>query len=289
LHGFSGFNGPIITDSGGFQAFSLIRGNSKFGRISPGAIRFKRDGKKITLSPEKCVQIQAALGSDVIMCLDYCTHPNDPYETQKVSVETTVRWAKRCKDEYSRIFENKKSKPFIFAIIQGGSDRRLRKECADALTDIGFDGFGYGGWPLNEEGRLTEEILEYTAELMTDGGAKYAMGVGKPENIVKCVKMGYGLFDCVAPTREARHNQLYVFNGTDVNEPGFYSYYYPLDDVHRRDRRPVSDLCDCHMCRNFSRSYIRHLLSVNDPQGARLLTIHNLRFYTMLTDALRDE
>jgi queuine tRNA-ribosyltransferase len=279
----------VITDSGGFQAFSLIRGNPKFGEIRPDAIHFKREGKKITLSPEKCVRIQAALGSDVIMCLDYCTHPNDPYETQKISVETTVRWAKRCKEEYSRIFEVKRLTPLIFAIIQGGRDKSLRRECAQALIETGFEGFGFGGWPLDENGRLTEDILEYTAELTPDGKVRYAMGVGKPENIVKCVKMGYDLFDCVAPTREARHNRLYVFNNTGVNDPDFYSHYYPLDDIHRRDRRPVSDICDCHMCRNFSRSYIRHLLCVNDPLGPRLLTMHNLRFYTRMMEILRDE
>ena len=283
LHTFSGWNGPILTDSGGFQVFSLIRENDKFGEIRQNEIVFRpegKKGKKTVISPEKCIQAQFAYGSDIIMCLDYCTHPDDPPEINRLSVDITIRWARRCKDEYNRLAATSQKKPLIFGIIQGGSDLTLRKECAEALIEIGFDGFGFGGWPLDSQGRLTEDILAYTASLMPDHTPKYAMGIGRPEGIVACHKMGYNLFDCVIPTREARHNRLYVFNEE------FYEHFYPLDDIYRRDPRPVSDLCDCHTCRNYSRGYLRHLLNIGDSLGLRLATIHNLRFYIMLMERL---
>ncbi|MDR1665171.1 MAG: tRNA guanosine(34) transglycosylase Tgt [Clostridiales bacterium] len=300
LHEMTGWRLPILTDSGGFQVFSLIRENAAFGEIRANEIIFRQEGKKISLSPEKCIQSQAAYGSDIFMCLDYCTHPSDSYETQKLSVETTVKWARRCKDEYGRILKTSKkyrnlsdARPLLFGIIQGGGDKALRKYCVEALTDIGFDGFGFGGWPLDEKGRLTEDILAYTAELMPEGAIKYAMGVGRPENIAACRRMGYELFDCVIPTREARHNRLYVFNEKyadikeiDVSEPDFFSHYYLLDDEYRRDARAVSPLCDCYTCKRYSRAYLRHLVSIGDALGARLATIHNLRFYTMLMEVV---
>jgi len=325
LHRFAGWQRPIITDSGGFQVFSLIRENATLGEIRPNEIIFRREGKKITLSPEKCIQSQLSYGSDVLMALDYCTHPNDPQAVQAKAVETTIRWGKQCMDEFLRQSATKGSKrggqsrmhgravsegndqprahgravsegndqshvPQLFGIVQGGNDKALRKECANALLEMGYAGFGFGGWPLDENGRLTEEILAYTAELIPNHMIKYAMGIGKPENIVACVKMGYNLFDCVIPTREARHNRLYVFNeefetpaNVDLSRD-FYRYIYPLDDIYRRDPRPLSALCDCHACINYSRAYIRHLLSIGDGLGSRLATIHNLRFFTMLME-----
>ena len=292
LNRFIGWKRPVITDSGGFQVFSLIRENASFGEIRDNEIIFRqKDGGKSTLTPEKCIQSQFAYGSDIIMCLDYCTHPEDSCAVQKHSVDITIRWAKRCVKEYNRLLSETKreNKPLLFGIIQGGGDRQLRGECAEALIELGFDGFGFGGWPLDGKGRLTEDILAYTAGLMPGGAVKYAMGLGRPENIVACYDMGYELFDCVIPTREARHNRLYVFNDMNLREKNFYSYLYILDDIYRRDARPVSDLCDCYCCRNYSRAYLRHLCGINDGLGARLATIHNLRFYTMLMEALRDE
>ena len=227
LNKFINWNRPILTDSGGFQVFSLIRENSKFGEIQDKQIIFRQDfvghdalgapckkNEKIIFTPEKCIRAQFDYASDIIMCLDYCTHPNDSDEINRKSVDITIKWAKRCKDEYDKILETKKNKirPLIFGIIQGGNDKILRKECADVLIDIGFDGFGFGGWPLDDKNNLTYDILEYTAKLMPDNLVKYAMGLGKPEEIIACLKMGYNLFDCVIPTREARHNRLYIFN-----------------------------------------------------------------------------
>lgn len=298
LNDFINWKRPIITDSGGFQVFSLIRENSKFGEIQPEQIVFRLDNKKVILTPEKCIQSQFAYSSDIMMCLDYCTHPDDSLEIHKKAVDITIKWAKRCKDEYTRTLNNSAKKytngrPLLFGIIQGGGNFELRKECADALIDIGFDGFGFGGWPLNNDGELIEDILEYTASLMPDNLVKYAMGLGKPEGIAACVKMGYNLFDCVIPTREARHNRLYIFSeeyasAADIDvESDFYKYYYLLDDKYRRDSRPVSSICDCYCCKNYSRAYLRHLNIIGDSLGNRLATIHNLRFYTMLMEVLQ--
>ena len=330
LDKFINWGRPILTDSGGFQVFSLIRENAKFGEIQDKQIIFRQDfvgrddpgaprkkNEKIIFTPEKCVRAQFDYGSDIMMCLDYCTHPNDPDEINKKSVDITIKWAKRCKDEYDNIIDRlglrlpppradgtplkeggkknfPQNRPLIFGIIQGGNDKILRKECAEALISIGFDGFGFGGWPLDDKNNLTYDILAYTAELMPDNLVKYAMGLGKPEEIVECCKMGYNLFDCVIPTREARHNRLYIFNqeydsindidvgATVPGRPKFYEYYYITDDKHRRDSRPISDLCDCHCCKNYSRAYLRHLAVVGDSLANRLATVHNLRFYMQL-------
>jgi len=302
LHNFINWSRPILTDSGGFQVFSLINENPKFGEIRNNEIIFrpKNTKEKTILSPEKCIQAQFAYGSDIIMCLDYCTHPNDPYEVNLKAVDTTIRWAKKCKEEYQKQLELRKKKltkrPLLFAIIQGGDNFELRKKCADELKKIGFDGYGFGGWPLDNKGQLVTDILAYTASLMPDDTPKYAMGVGKPEEIVACYRMGYNLFDCVIPTREARHNRLYVFNekysdinAVNVNDEDFYHHYYVLDDIYRLDKRPISSICDCYTCKNYSRGYIRHLANINEELYNRLATIHNLRFYTQLMDVLKNE
>lgn len=300
LNKFINWNRPILTDSGGFQVFSLIGENSKFGEIQDDKIVFKPEnsGGKIILTPEKCVRAQFDYGSDVMMCLDYCIRPDAPGKLIEKAVEVTVKWAKRCKTEYDDIIKNKKtdSRPLIFGIIQGGGDKTMRKECANALIDTGFDGFAFGGWPADEQNNLTYDILAYTAELMPDTSVKYAMGIGKPEEIVECCKMGYNLFDCVIPTREARHNRLYVFGDKyalpgeiDVESRDFYSYHYIADDKHRRDSRPVSRVCDCFCCVNHSRAYLRHLAAVGDPLAHRLATVHNLRFFTMLMELIAEK
>ncbi|MCL2544512.1 MAG: queuine tRNA-ribosyltransferase family protein [Clostridia bacterium] len=293
LHAFTGFDRPILTDSGGFQVFSLIRENPRYGRVRAGEVLFYpgMGDQKYIYSPQKCVRNQFALGSDIIMCLDYCTHPNDPPEIQRQSVDTTVRWAALCKREYELQCKNlhlaPEDRPLLFGIIQGGNDRELRARCARALIEIGFDGFGFGGWPLDDQGNLVDDILAYTASLMPDHLVKYAMGLGRPEEIVRCARMGYDLFDCVIPTREARRHRLYVFTKQDVTEPDFYRFLYIMDDTHAADSAPVSKDCDCHCCRHHSRAYLRHLFRLDDAQAYRLATIHNLRFYAMLMERIR--
>lgn len=297
LHSFTQWKRPILTDSGGFQAFSLIRENARFGRVLEDRIIFTPEagGKKTILTPEKCIQAQYAFGSDVMMCLDHCTHPDDSYEVNAKAVDATIRWAAKCKQEFDKLMRGAPQegpRRRLFAIIQGGGYRDLRKACAEALVGMGFEGFGFGGWPLNEAGELVHDILAYTAELMPEGSVKYAMGLGKPEEIVALHRAGYVLFDCVIPTREARHNRLYTFreeyaSAEDINlSEAFYQYHYLLDDKHRRDPRPVSAICDCYCCRNYSRAYLRHLGAMGDALGKRLATIHNLRFFTMLMERL---
>ena len=285
LKEFCGWRGPIIVDSGGFQVFSLIRENKKFGDIRHNEIIFRQDGRKTVLTPEKCVQSGLSLGADVIMALDYCTHPSDPYGIQEKSVEATIRWGSVCMESFQARKDHGSTR--LFGIIQGGGSKELRKKCADALVQMGYCNFGFGGWPLDAGGALVTDILEYTADLMPPGSVKYAMGIGKPENIVACVKMGYNLFDCVIPTREARKGKLYLFNGGTIGATkDFYSSMYLIDDVHRRDKGPLSKICDCYTCKNFSVGYLRHLASIGDGLFCRLATIHNLRFYTMLMDEL---
>ncbi|MCL2058516.1 MAG: tRNA-guanine transglycosylase [Oscillospiraceae bacterium] len=355
---FSGWGGPLLTDSGGFQVFSMIRENPKFGEIRKSEIIFRREnGEKLNLSPEKCIQAQFACGSDIMMCLDYCSHPEDSYELSAESVDITIHWAERCKREYEKLLAAQNARgvaqnehraahgayretqnehraehgahrathgahrapsqniqhgaqhgapngerPLLFAIIQGGGYRDLRKRCAEALVAIGFDGYGFGGWPLSSDMQLIEDILQYTADLMPDDAIKYAMGVGKPENIIKCEAMGYNLFDCVIPTRDARHHRLFVFTDTygDGDVDGsksedksrgdgrlLHSTYYILDKAYIRDSRPVSDSCDCHTCQNYSRAYLHHLAKSDDSLLYRLATIHNLRFYAELMERLR--
>lgn len=295
INNFAGLNTPVLTDSGGFQVYSLIRENKKYGQIRNNEIIFypALDDEKFIYTPEKCIQNQFAYRSDIMMCLDYCTHPNDPIDIQKKSVDTTIKWAKLCKKEYEIQFKNYKysadKRPLIFAIIQGGTDKDLREYCAQSLQEIGFDGFGFGGWPLNDKGELLEDILEYTATLMPDSSIKYAMGIGKPEEIVKCTSMGYDLFDCVIPTREARHHRLYVYVNDNVFTDGFYKYVYIMDDKYAADSSPVSEDCDCYCCRNYSKAYLRHLYKLGDPLSLRLGTIHNLRFYSSLMERIRSK
>lgn len=296
LHTFSGWTRPILTDSGGFQVFSLIRENPKYGEVRKNEIVFRPDGKKekVILTPEKCIQSQFNYGSDIMMCIDYCTHPDDSYEENVFSVEVTVDWAKRCRDEYDRQLRQRKipyeKRPLLFGIIQGGSFADLRKKCAEALTGLDFDGYGFGGWPVDANGELIEDILRYTAELMPDDKIKYAMGLGKPDGIVKCRAMGYDLFDCVIPTRDARHNRLYVFDRFEGTGTGHHNFYI-LDDkkANMRDASPVAPDCDCFTCRHYSRAYLYHLFKIGDSLGYRLATIHNLRFYARLMEKIQEQ
>ncbi|KKS31559.1 hypothetical protein A2380_00760 [candidate division WWE3 bacterium RIFOXYB1_FULL_43_24] len=282
LHKFMGLNLPIITDSGGFQAMSLVRRNPGNGKITREGIKFKIDGsrKKITLTPENCIQTQAKLGADIMMCLDDCTDPGESRKEQELSVMRTIEWAKRCKDEFNNI---KKGKPLLFAIIQGGDSKELRKKCAEELIKIGFDGYAYGGWPVDGNGQFLDEITSYTADLMPEGMPKYAMGVGKPEDIKKCVEMGYNMFDCVLPTRDARHKRLYVLD--DKAEKG-YGFVYMRAQKHKTDMSAVSDSCTCEVCTKHSRAYLYHLFKQGDSNAGRLATIHNLTFYSKLVSKL---
>ncbi|MDY2768393.1 MAG: tRNA-guanine transglycosylase [Eubacteriales bacterium] len=298
LHAFTGYKGAILTDSGGFQLYSMIRENPDYGEIREKEILFRPDrgDEKMHFTPEKCIQSQFMYGSDIMMALDLCTHPDDPIEQQRRSVELTVRWGARCRAEYDKLIKGRKGpRPLLFGIVQGGRDRDLRLECGRRLEEIGFDGYGFGGWPTDENGNMLDDVLQMAADAMPDSKVKYAMGVGRPEEIARLTKMGYSLFDCVIPTREARHQRLYVFDkGMDTPEGvrradgKFYHFHYALDEAHTRDGGPVDETCDCALCRRCSKAYLQHLFKVGDAQAQRLATAHNLRFYGRLMENLRN-
>ncbi len=297
LHRMSGWQRPIMTDSGGFQAYSLIRQNPKYGRLTDRGLVFRPEGsnRKFTLTPEKSVQLQLSYGADVVICLDDCTHVDDPLEVQRESVRRTVEWARRGKATFQRLVEQKglteDRRPLLFAVIQGGGSRELRRQCAEALLEIGFDGFGYGGWPLSGEGELLTEMIAYTRELVPSHLPMHALGIGHPANVVACARMGYDLFDSAMPTRDARHGRLYVFQ-IDPASPAplkgdWFTYMYIHDDKHIKDAGPISPFCDCLCCTRYSVGYLHHLFKLNDSLYLRLATMHNLRFMTQLTEHLR--
>lgn len=293
LHEMSAWQHPIITDSGGFQAYSLIQQNAKFGSLDEDGITFKPEGsdRKFHLTPEKAVQLQVSYNADVVMCLDYCTHVDAPFAVQEQAVAHTIAWARRCKNEFQRLIEQKRlsaqKRPLLFAVIQGGGSPELRKRCADALLEIGFDGFGYGGWPLDNQGKLLTEIISYTRELVPPRFPMHALGVGHPGNVVACTRSGYGLFDSAMPTRDARHGRLYAFKDASL-DGNWFSYVYINDDKYIKTNAPVSQLCDCLCCSRYSLGYLHHLFKINDSLFFRLATCHNLRFMTMLTQRLRE-
>jgi queuine tRNA-ribosyltransferase len=298
LHRMSGWPRPIFTDSGGFQAYSLIRQNPKFGSLGPQGLTFQPEGaeRKFQLTPEKSVQLQVGYGSDVVICLDDCTDVDAARSEQEKSVRRTVAWAKRGKEEYERLLKSKKleaaARPRLFAVIQGGGELDLRRHCADALLEIGFDGFGFGGWPLDAEGGLLADILAYTRQLVPPQFPMHALGVGHPKNVLVCWDLGYGIFDSALPTRDARHARLYAFtqpaSEAECGLSGdWMDFVYINDERHIKADLPVSEGCACLTCSRYSRGYLHHLFKMNDNLYFRLATIHNLRFMVELTERLR--
>ncbi len=309
IHAFMNWNGTVITDSGGWQIMSLIHDNPGAGKITDdGPIFFDPDLKqKIFFTPEKSIELQLQLKPDIMICLDNCTRHDVSIQNQKKSVEQTIKWAAQCKKEFEKLNPIIPARPLLFAVIQGGNSKKLRKKCAEGLLKIGFDGFSFGGHPVDAKGKLVTEILKYTADLIPDKFPKYAMGIGKPEDIVKCVKMGYTMFDCVIPTREARHGRLYVYHPeTNLsaeeslrgilrsprktrlpqnNKKIFYEHLF-VNSKLEYDFQPIDPTCDCLACQNYSRAYIYHLFRLREPAALRLATIHNLRFYTRLMEKI---
>lgn len=320
LHAMTGWPRPIVTDSGGFQAYSLIRQNPKFGSLTDRGLVFRPDGKdKVLLTPEKSVQLQLSFGADIVICLDDCTHPDDGEAEQRESVRRTIAWAERCKAAFerwlaaprrradaettlrrrkdtrqeeasSRLRDLPVSRPLLFGVIQGGASKELRKACAEALLEIGFDGFGYGGWPLDNEGALLRDIVAYTRELVPRALPMHALGIGHPDSIVACARMGYTLFDCALPTRDARRGRLMIFNEPPDRtrfDGRWWSYLYIGDDKHIKSAAPIAEHCDCPVCRRYTRGYLHHLFKVKDAAYLRLATLHNLRFMMQLMARLR--
>lgn len=299
LRQMTGWEGAIFTDSGGFQAYSLIRQNSRFGQLHDNGITFLPSGKdrKFLLTPEKCVQLQMGFGAQVIFCLDDCTHVDDPLEEQEKSVARTVAWGERCKKEYTRLLEEKQAgdgqRPLIFAVVQGGQSLELRTRCAQALLETGFDGYGYGGWPLDESGALVEDMLALTRELIPARYPLHALGVGHPPSIARCARMGYSLFDSAMPTRDARHGRLYRFTNREsvnlVESKEWFEYVYISDKRHHRTSAPIEDGCECPVCSRYSLAYLRHLFKLNDSLYLQLATMHNLAFMARLMERIRKD
>ena len=296
LHSFSGWDRPIVTDSGGFQAYSLIRRDPDLGSITSRGISYRPNGssRRFLLTPEKSIQLQLSYGSDILVCLDDCTHVSESMDSQRESVERTIGWAKRCRSEFTKILQQRRSdrpNPLLYAVVQGGGSRQLRRLCAESLIEIGFDGYAYGGYPLDDRGELLTDMLRYTRELVPDEYPMIALGVGAPSNVARCLAMGYEMFDSSLPTRDARQGRLYAFDedlpSADEWGKSGYHYVYIRDEKHTKNKEPISPHCDCPTCSRYKLAYIHHLFKRKDPMYSHLATIHNLRFMTLLIDRLQ--
>jgi queuine tRNA-ribosyltransferase len=269
LHRFMGWNGPILTDSGGFQVFSL----GALRKITEEGVEFQShlDGSSHQLTPEKVVGIQEDLGSDIAMVLDECIpHPSER-DYVRASTLRTMRWAGRS------LTARRKDSMALFAIVQGGMYEDLRLECARELTALPFDGFAAGGLGVGEDEAALRSVGAYTASLLPEAKPRYLMGIGRPEDLIAAVAAGYDLFDCVLPTRNARNGTLFTSAGKMNIRRAEYA----------TDPRPADESCDCYGCRHFSRAYLRHIHMANEILAAHLLTLHNLVFYQRLMARLR--
>ncbi|HOE35357.1 MAG: tRNA-guanine transglycosylase [Chloroflexi bacterium] len=298
LHRMSAWDGIIMTDSGGFQAYSLIRQNAKFGSLGENGIIFRPESssRKLILTPEKSIQLQFGYGADILICLDDCTHVDAPFQEQQLSVSRTIKWAKRAKAAFQEQLSSRKvdakDRPLLFGVIQGGGYPELRKICAESLLEIGFDGFGFGGWPLDDQSNLLTDILEYTRSVVPPQFPIHALGIGHPVSVAACYRMGYELFDCAMPTRDARHGRLYALKSPKA-VPGkgndWFGFRYINDEQYMRSHQAVSPGCDCPCCRHYSLAYLSHLYRMQDSAYFRLATQHNLRFMTRLMEQLRND
>ncbi|MCE2594566.1 tRNA guanosine(34) transglycosylase Tgt [Motilimonas cestriensis] len=272
LHDFMNWQGPILTDSGGFQVFSL----GDIRKITEEGVHFRNpvNGEKIFLSPEGSMDIQYDLGSDIVMIFDECTpYPATEAEAEK-SMQLSLRWAKRSRDQ----FNAKQNPNALFGIIQGGVYEHLRDVSLEGLTKIGFDGYAIGGLAVGEPKEDMHRILEHIAPKIPADKPRYLMGVGKPEDLVEGVRRGVDMFDCVMPTRNARNGHLFTSEGVVKIR----------NAKHREDISTLDKECDCYTCKNYSRAYLYHLDKCNEILGARLNTIHNLRYYQRLMEGLRN-
>ncbi len=280
LHKFTRWDGPLLTDSGGFQVFSL----ANLRNIKEEGVYFNShiDGRKIFMGPEESMQIQSNLGSTIAMAFDECVKNPSPYDYTKKSIERTTRWLKRCITEMKRLngLETTLNKEqMLFGINQGGVYNDLRVEHMKEIADLNLDGYAIGGLAVGEPTEKMYEIIESVEPYAPKNKIRYLMGVGTPVNILEAVARGVDLFDCVMPSRNARHGQLFTWEGIrNINNAK-----YETDD------RPIDEHCDCPTCKNFSRAYIRHLLKSGEMLGMRLAVIHNLYFYNNLTKIIRKE
>jgi queuine tRNA-ribosyltransferase len=290
VHRFMDWAGPVISDSGGFQVFSLLSGQKGLASVSNSGLsyRFSPKQRYRELSPRSCIEIQLRLGADIIYCLDYCTHPQAPDDEQERSVDLTIRWAAQCRKAYDELLPDvaPEQRPKLFAVVQGGQSRGLRARCAEALVELGFDGYGYGGYPI-VQGQLVDEV-GLVADLVPPDSLLHGLGIGTPENLVAAWRARYSIFDCTLPTRNGRRGVLYV--GLDTGLSGrFYRTVRIGDERWIREAGPVDAACDCELCRHYSAGYLAHLFRAGDTLAGALASLHNLRFYTRLAEVLRKQ
>lgn len=279
LHKFFNWDRPVLTDSGGFQVFSL----AKLRKITEEGVTFNShmDGKRIFMGPEESMRIQSHLGSTIAMAFDECVENPAPYQYVKNSHERTIRWLKRCREEMDRLnAEEGTVNPhqMLFGINQGGTYEDLRIENMKAIREIECDGYAIGGLAVGESAEVMYHIIETVEPYMPVDKPRYLMGVGTPQNIVEAVYRGVDFFDCVMPSRNARHGNLFTWKGK-INL---------LNEKYAEDEHPIAEECGCPACRNYSRSYIRHLFKAREALGMRLAVLHNLYFYNDLMQKIRD-
>ncbi len=279
LHKFFNWQRPILTDSGGFQVFSL----AKLRKISEEGVAFNShfDGKRIFMGPEESMQIQSHLGSTIAMAFDECVENPSPYKYVKDSHERTIRWLKRCRAELDRLNSAEgtvNSKQMLFGINQGGTYEDLRIENMKEIAKVDCDGYAIGGLAVGESADVMYHIIETVIPYMPKDKPRYLMGVGTPQNIVEAVHRGVDFFDCVMPSRNARHGNVFTWRGK-MNL---------LNEKYAEDSRPIAEECSCPACKNYSRSYIRHLFKAKEALGMRLAVLHNLYFYNELMQKIRD-
>lgn len=269
LHAFMNWRRPILTDSGGFQVFSL----GEFRKITEEGVRFQShlDGSRHFLTPELSIEIQEALGADIIMCLDECPAATADYSYVGRSLEMTTRWARRCKDAHCREDQQ------LFGIIQGGMHYDLRARSLEEICAIGFDGYALGGLSVGEEKEEMYGVMDACAPMMPHDAPRYIMGIGAPEDLVEAVRHGYDMFDCVMPTRNARNGMLFTSRGR-INIKS---------KIYEEDGGPLDPECGCHVCRNYSRAYLRHLYRAGEILASNLNTYHNLYYFLDLMQRMR--
>ncbi len=270
LHDFTQWHGPILTDSGGFQVFSL----GEMRKITEEGVTFRSpvDGSKVYLNPEIAMQVQRDLGSDIVMIFDECTPYPATAAEARTSMELSLRWAERSKRAHAG------NNAALFGIVQGGMFEHLREESLNGLTQIDFDGYAIGGLSVGEPKEDMLRILNFLPNKMPADKPRYLMGVGRPEDIVEAVRRGIDMFDCVMPTRNARNGHLFIRSGVVKIR----------NAVHKNDPSPLDASCDCYTCKNFSRAYLHHLDKCGEMLGAQLNTIHNLRHYQVIMQELRE-
>ena len=292
LHRFMAWDRALLTDSGGFQVFSMndIPATPAVGGTSGGAgrsvkvmeegveFRSHLDGAPQFLSPEKAMEIQTALGADMIMALDECLEPGVPQARARESMELTLRWARRSKDAFDKERERAPHTQALFGIVQGGVYPELRRECAGRLVEMGFPGYAIGGLAVGEPAAQSYEMAEVSAEELPEEKPRYVMGVGYPHDVIEYVRRGVDMMDCVLPTRNGRNGNLFTSRGT-LNI---------RNATHARDSQPVDDRCGCLVCRRYSRAYLRHLFNANEMTGGILATYHNLYYYLDLMRRIRN-